>query len=228
MRNCVRCHEEIHAALHWKNVFVPEQKQCLCDSCENNLKKTSHEICVTCSKTSLTKQCFDCERWQKKYKNQDPLVKNISVFEYNHFVKEMVTKWKYRGDYEMGFAFQSVFKQTFQTNFKKMSSSLDIVPIPLSAERIQHRAFNQAEMLAGFLTRDIKQYFIRTQGEKQSKRNRKERLASANPFILRQTVNNPVVLVDDIYTTGRTLRHAAELLRKAGCPYVYAYTLIRG
>src|SRR5699024_11402984 len=63
---------------------------------------------------------------------------------------------------------------SFQTNFKKMSSSPDIVPIPLSAERIQHRAFNQAEMLAGFLTRDIKQYFIRTQGEKQSKRNRSE------------------------------------------------------
>lgn len=228
MNNCVWCVEEMNTALHWNNLFVPKQNHFLCKTCQTSLKKIENQICLTCSKPSLNTQCADCKNWEKIYRNQDPLVKNISVFEYNTFIKEMIVKWKYRGDYQIGFAFQSIFKQTFQATFKSLDSFPDIVPIPLSKEREQHRVFNQAEMLAAFLTQDIKQSFIRTTGEKQSKRNRKARMASENPFILRQPVNNSVVLVDDIYTTGRTIRHAAELLRQAGCPYVYSYTLIRG
>lgn len=228
MNNCVWCVEEMDTPLQWSNLFVPKQKQLLCKSCTASLKKIDIQICLTCSKPSLAKQCTDCKEWKRIYYNQDPLLKNISVFEYNGFIKEMITKWKYRGDYQIGFAFQSTFKQTFQAMFHHLPSSPHIVPIPLSKEREQHRAFNQAEMLAAFLTQDTKQLFIRMKGEKQSKRNRKERMDSKNPFILRRPVIKPVVLVDDIYTTGRTLRHAAELLKQAGCSEVYSYTLIRG
>jgi len=51
---------------------------------------------------------------------------------------------------------------------------------------------------------------------------------TVNPFNLVKSLNNPVLLVDDIYTTGRTLRHAAQLLKEAGCQEVYALTLCRG
>ncbi len=35
------------------------------------------------------------------------------------------------------------------------------------------------------------------------------------------------ILVDDIYTTGTTLRHAATVLKEAGATRVEAVTLIR-
>lgn len=37
-----------------------------------------------------------------------------------------------------------------------------------------------------------------------------------------------ILLVDDIYTTGSTLRHAATMLLEAGAKSVSSLTLIRG
>ena len=39
--------------------------------------------------------------------------------------------------------------------------------------------------------------------------------------------NTTYILVDDIYTTGTTLRHAAAVLKEAGAGRVEAVTLIR-
>jgi len=35
------------------------------------------------------------------------------------------------------------------------------------------------------------------------------------------------VLIDDIYTTGSTLRHAAKILKDNGAAKVYSFTLAR-
>jgi len=95
-------------------------------------------------------------------------------------------------------------------------------------ERLQERGFNQAEVLAAFLPIENRSLLTRIHSEKQSKMTRSERISTKNPFEIVGHINKKVILVDDIYTTGRTLRHAATLLKEHGCPQVYAYTLIRG
>lgn len=74
---------------------------------------------------------------------------------------------------------------------------------------------------------NLKRVFSRMFSEKQAKKSRFERIMMKNPFKQTEPFNKPVVLVDDIYTTGRTLRHAAQLLTENGCPEVYALTLCR-
>ncbi|WP_339213858.1 phosphoribosyltransferase family protein [Ornithinibacillus sp. FSL M8-0202] len=142
-------------------------------------------------------------------------------------MQDIIAKWKYRGDYELGTVFEESYTTYFQKAFASIKNAV-IIPIPLSMERLQERCFNQAEMLASFLSLKKMNILSRTHGEKQSKKSRNERIYSENPFILQEKLNNPVILVDDIYTTGTTLRHAAKLLKDAGCPEVYSYTLIRG
>ena len=49
-------------------------------------------------------------------------------------------------------------------------------------------------------------------------------------FAIKQGIviqNTTYILIDDIYTTGTTLRHAATVLREAGAERVEAVTLIR-
>ncbi|WP_199690043.1 MULTISPECIES: phosphoribosyltransferase family protein [Clostridia] len=142
-------------------------------------------------------------------------------------MQEIITKWKYRGDYELGY----IFKNAFHTHFQKMMLTAAkthlAIPIPLSVERQVERGFNQAEMLAQFLPIPKAPYLQRVTSEKQATKTRSERMGSANPFQLRKPINKPIILVDDIYTTGTTLRHAAKVLIEHGCPEVISFTLIR-
>ncbi len=143
-------------------------------------------------------------------------------------MKDIITKWKYRGDYVLGHMFADVFYETFQRVFSNLKEEVLVVPIPLSDERLAERGFNQAEMLAHFLCEQPSSFVERVQGEKQSKKTRQERILSKNHFKIKKRINKPVILVDDIYTTGATLRHVAVQLRKNGCPKVYGFTLARG
>src|SRR5699024_206564 len=141
---------------------------------------------------------------------------------------EIMARWKYRGDYVLVKMFQHTFVQTFTNIFSSQLKKSIIVPIPLSKERLRERRFNQAEALAQMLPLTYEHLLTRVHSEKQAKKSRYERLLTHNPFKVKRTINKSVILVDDIYTTGTTIRHASKVLKENGCPNVYAYTLIRG
>lgn len=133
-----------------------------------------------------------------------------------------------------------------------------LVPVPVSAARLSERGFNQAEQMADVLSRrrGIPQLplLIRTQHTaKQSFKTRSERLAdmkhvfkgNRDPEILdilnerlkpraAQPRNHPlqVIIVDDIYTTGSTIRACAgalhQLMDTLGKPVeIYSLTWAR-
>ena len=61
-------------------------------------------------------------------------------------------------------------------------------------------------------------------------KSKQQRLAMEPLFTIKpETTIQPgtYILVDDIYTTGTTLRHAATVLKEAGATRVEAVTLIR-
>lgn len=171
--------------------------------------------------------CMDCVRWQEDDEWKDVLTKNRSVYMYNEWMKEVVAIWKFRGDYAMAEAFQEEFRREFYRHF---DHTFLIVPIPLSAERLYERGFNQAKALAELLALPIHDILTRHHLEKQSKKSRRERLRTENVFQFSGKMplqDKHIVLIDDIYTTGTTLRHAAKVLRQAGAIDVSSFTLIR-
>ncbi|MGM8212547.1 ComF family protein [Virgibacillus sp. W0430] len=225
--SCLWCNQEIIQEISWKNVFKWEERLLLCTECFSSLEVVSEHRCRRCSRSTTGGECKDCIWWKHYSRFNDPLTFNVSIFVYNELMQDIVSHWKYRGDYVLGTAFQSIFKNVFIRNFPSFKS-YTIVPIPLTEERRLIRGFNQAEVLASFLPKASSKLLIRHSSEKQAKKTRKERLSATNPFKQVETVNNPVILVDDIYTTGSTLRHAAQLLKENGCPKVVSFTLIRG
>ncbi|RYG74387.1 ComF family protein [Lentibacillus lipolyticus] len=227
--NCLWCDEAIIPSITWKTIVPLTEPMYLCPACTKELTVLQGGRCRKCSRMSRKDLCVDCERWQSNWSNgRDPLEWNISVFQYNDWMQEVISRWKYRGDYCLGKAFLPEYQRVFRQHFSFLPSNTAIVPIPLSEERLRERGFNQAELLADCLPRQTDQVLKRIHGEKQSKKTRLERLTGKNPFKVTQTVNNPVVLADDIYTTGTTLRHAASVLKQNGCPKIYALTLVRG
>ncbi|HLR62367.1 MAG TPA: ComF family protein [Lentibacillus sp.] len=226
--NCLWCDSDMIPELSWKTLFWLSKPKSLCPSCADRLTIIQGKRCGKCSRLSNEEICSDC-RWRKLHAPlEDPLICNYSVFAYNETMQEMVSKWKYRGDYSLGKVFKSDYQNAFKQHFSFLAKETLAVPIPLSDERMTERGFNQAKMLADFLPLKSEDILTRSHSEKQSKKSRRQRITSSNPFHTTYAISTPVLLVDDIYTTGMTLRHAAFVLKKHECPAVYALTLIRG
>lgn len=223
--HCLWCGQDMVITMNWRQLLFLSEPTKLCETCAKNLQIIHGQRCQICSRPSDLNVCSDCNNWKK---SNHPLTFNHSVFEYNDMMQAMIARWKYRGDYILGQAFAAVFQQTFKKVFLKLNHEVIIVPVPLSDERLMERGFNQAQILADFLPMPKFNILERIHGEKQSKKTRRERLTTENPFKLHQPMSNKIILIDDIYTTGTTLRHAATSLKKGGASEVFAYTLIRG
>ncbi len=222
---CVLCYGEVTTTTTWRNIIRPERPKRLCGDCDALLIRINDGVCTKCSKDSTSSICADCLAWKRD--SEVFLVRNQSVFAYNEQMQEIIAKWKYSGDYIIGKAFEADFIKVFQDTFSFLEKDAICIPIPLSTERLSERGFNQAEQLADFLPLKSVHLLSRMHSEKQANKTRTERLKSDNPFILTNSVYKQVVLVDDIYTTGVTLRHAASLLKTNPDHEIYAFTLIR-
>ncbi|MBM7540018.1 competence protein ComFC [Amphibacillus cookii] len=179
--------------------------------------------CDYCGRNDLG-VCNDCNRWRPHML----INKNRAVYRYNPFLKDLITRFKYRGDYILIEALSLMIKQTFITAYSKLPKKTVLVPIPLSSKRLQNRGFNQAEAIAKCLPYPTVQLLRRTEGEKQAKKNRKQRLTMKNPFELMDQVDAElIILIDDIYTTGATIHHAAQILKENGYRNISSFTLVR-
>lgn len=116
-----------------------------------------------------------------------------------------------------------------------------LLPVPLSAERLGWRGFNQAWLLAKELQRQSgcracanANYLLRIRHTRpQSELKRSERLANlqgafaVDPLRAAGLQGREVVLVDDVMTSGASLLTAAQVLRQAGVQRVSAIVLAR-
>lgn len=242
---CLACQESITSDVTWRNFFLPDRPKPICQNCQDTLVLITKPTCSRCGRDQLNQLdpahghyksnqtgniCTDCQQWQNNPLTKDVLTQNRAVYHYNDALKALIARWKYRGDYQLHQLFEPAFSQTFSENFLQASDQSLLVPIPLSSARLQHRAFNQAEALARLLPYPTANLLTRIEGEKQSKKNRKQRITTSNPFAINQQQFKPanrVILIDDIYTTGATLHHAARLLKQAGVKQINSFTLGR-
>lgn len=119
-----------------------------------------------------------------------------------------------------------------------------IVPIPITSQRRRERGYNQCELLMEEVARlqekvgsstlmfDI-ELLIRTgSGAEQKYKNRKERVESAQDIfsvnalrVQKYERGIPIIVIDDVITTGSTMHEAIETLRRAGFSDIRALSL---
>lgn len=113
-----------------------------------------------------------------------------------------------------------------------------IVPVPLHPLKLREREFNQAECLAGHLSRATGIPLNRNDLRRvnptftQTRLNREQRAANmAGAFVVpvgKSLQDKRIVLVDDVFTTGATTNACARALRRAGAAEVAVWTVARG
>lgn len=111
-----------------------------------------------------------------------------------------------------------------------------VVPVPLHKRRQNSRGFNQAELIAknfgSKLNIEVVNALLRTKNTKpqvsQDAYSRKQNIKNAFSYNTKYLVRNTnVLLVDDVWTTGSTLRECAYILKRGGAKTVWALTIAR-
>jgi ComF family protein len=111
-----------------------------------------------------------------------------------------------------------------------------LIPIPLSAARLQHRGYNQALELCKHLSREktdarlllrIKDTLTQSSLNKQERLKNVKAAFAVEPLRVRDLKGKRIVLVDDVMTSGATLFAAAAALRQAGAAHITTLVFAR-
>jgi len=196
-----------------------------CLLCEKKMESTPSWKALL----GLDKQTIICVDCSKRFKQADIIEEDTtldritSLYTYNEAMRDYLHQYKFLQDV----ALAGVFSNELRATLKKEAN---IVPIPMHPAKRVERTFAHIEQLLISARIPYSDILEKTNAESMGKKTREQRLAMPPLFKLKPNTiikQETHILIDDIYTTGTTLRHAAILLKEAGATRVEAITLIR-
>jgi ComF family protein len=196
-----------------------------------NLFLQSH--CPLCQRSTPGELCEYCQRHLRKCQLQDPNIRSqesLQVFiwgVYGGSLKRAIAALKYENQPQIARPLGRWLGEAWLLNSPKRQQKFIVVPIPLHRSKQKQRGYNQAALLAQSFceTTGLKFKLNGLERVKQTQAQfglspleREQNLAAA--FIVGQELRDrhpdlPVLLMDDIYTTGATVAAAVQTLSKA-------------
>ncbi len=220
-----------------REIIVPKEQR-ICNGCRDKLRIIEEPRCKKCSKPVEFEEqeyCNDCRRKAFHY------VRGFSVWVYDSVMKQSISDYKYRNKKEnAGFYLEELIRHYGEILRKLAPDAL--VPVPIHKSKYKVRGYNQADILARGLGKQLcipvlSELLIRgrkTLPQKQlDDKGRWENLKDAFQINQRKADSygkplNRIVLVDDIYTTGSTVEACTGILLEHGVQEVYFVTLCIG
>ncbi len=200
----------------------------VCTICLRTLPEFSSPLCPVCGHFLRTAEPHrTCE---PEHDNHPSMIWALGLFDDAY--RPLVHALKYHHKVRLGEYLGRRLGRKVAKSLPKDTKDPVLVPVPLHRSRERTRGYNQSTYLAvgiahhsGWMVRE--DLFIRTRRTKDQTRlsppQRQVNLQGAfrvtNPGKLR---GQPVVLVDDVFTTGATLRECARTLYAAGVTKVTA------
>ena len=212
---------------------LKDKGKSLCGDCEAGFSRLRiiAPVCGVCgapfaSETGGEHTCGLC------LAERPPFTKARSVYFYEGPVLTAIHKFKYNGHVILAQAFAGIFEDAAAD----CPAPDIIVPVPLHINRLKKRGFNQSLLIARKMSKTLKtglsyDNLARTRAtEPQVNLKASERAKNvSSAFFIRAPAafkGKRILLVDDVYTTGATIRECSKVLKKAGAE-VYALTLAR-
>lgn len=226
-------------------IFFPS----FCELCSSLLESPGERVvCRSCwegIRTSFPSYCLCCGRFfessgephlcQDCLKKRPPFSCHRSCTRYRGEFKDIIILLKYRHYQVLGGDLAQFIYRVLGEEDELWWSVEAIIPVPLHSKRKRQRGFNQARLIAKELSKLkeielVEDCLVRIKNTPpQTFLDEGERESNvSDAFRVRKGENikeKVVLLLDDVYTTGATIRECSSVLREAGAKEVRAITL---
>jgi len=186
--------------------------------------------------------CAECVTTLPGAETENLLADITALFAYkNTIVKKAIRTLKYRGAKSVaktfaGPLYEELLAGLGEDGVTKNTERVMLVPVPLSSKKLRERGFNQAERLVremaglgGGVVVEPRMDVVRKIKDTPSQtsfRNKKSRLNNVKGcFVVvkpRDVRGRHVIIVDDVCTTGATVREIQKVLKAAGAKRIEA------
>lgn len=207
----------------------------ICVGCRRKVEYIEKDSCLKCDRIHTNGFIHaDC-------KDQEGIDGYLSIFYYTEITKKIIKGIKYKFVKD---SCKELFSMIPTEKLKKLDifrascTEYSLQPVPLHTSREAKRGFNQAEIIAKFFQQQTSYPIInvlkrtkKTHAQAQTA-DKVERIQNIkNAFQLKKGVNiknKNIILVDDVITTGCTVKEAAKVLKQNGAQSVFVFTLAHG
>lgn len=204
----------------------------LCFDCAGKIENIKTSTCPECGKISkYGRYCPNC-----KARTRTSLGGILIAAGYDAGpTKEIIHHLKYSGFIELSELLGEILAQRLVDSGLGLNDTV-IVPVPLHKKKEKKRGFNQAELMAKYISKKLNipggNSLVRVKNtETQVGLRREERIKNlTGAFICddREFVaGKTVILVDDVTTSGTTLNECGRVLKEAGAKRVFGLVVAR-
>ena len=207
-----------------------------CSKCWNTIAPLGPSRCTRCDRPFVSPLatihspqhiCQSCRKRPPSY------TKAWTLYPYRPPLQDAICLFKYRGKVSLA----EPLARLMIDRLPALEKIDVIVPVPLQADRLREREFNQALLLADRIGRYLHIPVCSTvlsriaPAPPQTTLSRKKRLNNLRgAFAIPRPEaisDKRILLIDDVFTTGTTVNACAKILRKAGSGDVFVLTLGR-
>lgn len=160
----------------------------------------------------------------------------IYLFSYEGPIRELLLAYKFK---EKAYLYKTIvnFLLNQEKIFEKLQSYDTIIPVPISNRRRKERGYNQSLLIAKEMSKELNLLLITDCLYKtkhippQSELNKEERVRNVQSVyeLRNQTIleNKKILILDDIYTTGSTIKECSKILQTAKPKKIGAFVIAK-
>lgn len=199
----------------------------LCASCAGKLHRPEGLRCPIClDRLDAEGLCGDCLKKRPAYERL------YTCYIYEEPLKGLIRAFKFHNARYLKRAFVLMAQEVLPND---VIAACDVfVPVPQSRAHFRERGYNQAAVLAKAMGKTMGKpvntgLLVRKKNTQMSKMTKEERQkAVKKEYGFVGTLHGEtVLLIDDVVTTGGTIRACAEQLKKAGAGTIYVFAVAR-
>lgn len=185
----------------------------LCDRCKNYIKDSHQAICPHCKNTTKSGKCPNCPDLPPTY----------TIGERSGLLGDIIHDYKYHSIRALAHPLASLMHDFLPPQ----NTPSIIVPLPTIDRHIRSRGFDHTKLIARHLSKlegphcTTEELLVRTKNTTQVGTDRSTRITQASSAyaLARHAPIDPsltFILLDDVWTTGASMRACIKILQQAG------------